>query len=199
MFYCLGLLILLDLTHCLGFSWWPLVLTLHWHAPADCSKVVFLPQSTAFPAMSRALPLRMPCTTIFQFQTMSFCCLLWTYFYLSFLIELNSLVSLRLCDAALCAFTVWTLTKTCLLPTSLVSLMDVSYFIISAVMFSSFRPFMNFSFSLLSYSWYLQSVALMISVHIHCRVHFRLFFSVYSVVRRIWFCCGMAGIFCIVW
>ena len=109
-----GLFNLMDLMHCLVLSQWPLVLSLHLYIPPNCSEVINLPTYTAFPAIHGALPLQVPCTTIFRVSTnflsltSSLCCLLWHGFCLFLLIELNSFTSLILSNTAffaLCAST----------------------------------------------------------------------------------------------
>ena len=92
-----------------------------------------------------------------------------TCFCLCLLIEAKYFASLIMSNTSfwtLCAYTFWAQIKTCSLFTSLVSFRVINYFIIWAMMVSSFSPFMNCSVNLLSYSWYLHSVALICSLPI---------------------------------
>ena len=114
------------------------------------------------------------------------------FVYLSLL---NSFTSLILANTAFCtlyASSLWSHIKTWFLLTSLVSFKADSPFIILAMMVSSFMPFMDCSFRLLSYYWYLQSVALMQSaIHFSADSSFSLFSSEYSKYSVVSLCCGL--------
>ena len=151
---CTALLFWGDLWPCLSLC----------HTPAYCFEVIHLPTSTPFLPYAWHCLSGCPVPQYLQFATNFFTFtlflwyLFWTDFCLSLLIESKSYASLILSNTAVCILCTSTLLaemKTCSLLTSLVSFRAVIYFIIMAMMVSSFRSFMNCSFGLLSYSWYI--------------------------------------------
>ena len=107
--------------------------------------------------------------TLFLFP-LPFCHLLSSCFCLSLLSQTNSFASLKLsstCFCILCASTLWAHNNIYWLFTSLVYFKAVNSLMIPSTMFSSSRPFMNCSSSLLWYSLHLQSVALIYNLPIN--------------------------------
>ena len=195
MFYYAKFFVLLNLMHYLIFSQWPLALPMPLCTLTDYYEIIHFPASASFSTQCRVLPLQMPCAIIFSFPLFFLfhfyhLCLLLPHFCLSLLIESNSYMSLILSNTACCAHcapTLWAHVKTCSLFTLLVSLRPVSSFIVLAIIVSLFRPLINWSFSLLSYSWYIQCAALIFSLPIHCWADSHFFFPVYNTTRTIWF------------
>ena len=108
--------------------------------------------------------------TILFSLPLSFHCLLLPYFFLSLLTESNSFASLILSNTSFCTHCASSLRahiNTCLVTYLTDIFKAVNSFVIFPIMFSSPRPFINCSFSLLLYSLYFKSMALIHNLTVH--------------------------------
>ena len=153
----IGIIVLLDFVCCFATPWWCLDLLLSLHYPADCLDMVGLATTATHLAICKILPLGVPCTAIFAVHYHPFLTL--DNIVMCLLIsDSNSVASLILSSTSFCALYCsipWTHINNWLLGNTSVSVKAVNSLIISSTMTSSFKPLIDCSVSLLSYSLYL--------------------------------------------